>query len=111
MHVKIRRKKASFVSICEGTLLIPSCHRRKAQRCLVSGLLCSSQDGIIFIDDWEAKMYLLVIANGIQSSCLKMGQRQRPRDNSVSIQKCILNWSIPLEKFLLRNTFIFYPNN
>lgn len=52
-------------------------------------------------------MYSVAITNGIQRDCLKMEQGKRPSNNSVSIQQCTLNWLIPLEKFLIRNTSVF----
>lgn len=54
-------------------------------------------------------MYSIINTNGIQKSCYKVEWgRTRSRNNFVSIQKCILNWSRPLEKFLIRKYFFFF---
>lgn len=52
-------------------------------------------------------MYTVVISSGIEKHCLQMGPEPRLSDTSVSVWKCMLDWSIPLEKFLIRGIFYF----
>lgn len=68
--------------------------------------------GSFLLTRGQQKMFSVIIINGLQRGCRTIGQRQSPCDNSVSIQKCIFNWPIPLEKCLIRNTsFFFYAGH
>lgn len=95
MYVKMRRKETSFVSIGEGTLLIP-CHLQKAKRCLIRDLLYSSQDRIIFTYNQGSTNVSTGHFQCHTEGCLKMGPGQKP---SIILSQSGNAWPSPLGNF------------
>lgn len=86
MYVKTRRESTPPVSTGEGHRACLAWHLQKAK-----GIWQVACDGFprtesFVIDNEAAKVWSVVIANGIQRGCLKMGPGQRPSDNSAGLE-------------------------
>lgn len=107
MYIKIGRENTSFGSV-RACCSFLACHLQKSGRCLVGGLLYRIESFLPTTRQQKCVQWSLPKA---PECCFKRSSGQRPSDNSVSIWKCMFNWSTSLEKLLIRKTFILYAGN